>query len=126
VAVGFADPSVELVAGAHHGFQVFGEPLEVTRSSGNRVQELDGKPAWERMMERLGMPATTDPIEVAAISILAEELPQEVHEEYGGQFITCSYGAMIESKGHLADHCAQRDVSAEELVVQVAYSVKVE
>jgi hypothetical protein len=98
VAIGFADPTIELVAGAHHGFRVYGEPLEVSRSSGNRVQELDGKPAWACIMERLGMPATTEPAEISAIAVVAEELPQEVHEEYGSRFIIRG-GPLVDETG---------------------------
>jgi hypothetical protein len=58
VAVGFADPTLEVVAKANHGFSVIGEPFEVTRSESNHVFELDGKPAWRSLTERLGLQET--------------------------------------------------------------------
>jgi hypothetical protein len=98
VAIGFADPTLELIAGASHGFRVSGEAFEVTRSSGNRVAELDGKPAWECMMERLAMPLTTAPAEIGALAVVAEELPPETHNEYGSRFIIRG-GPLVDEAG---------------------------
>ena len=75
VALGFADPTLEVIAGANHGFSVTGEPFEVTRVEGNRVSELDGRPAWDSLTARLAVPPTTDPAEIAAFTVVGEELP---------------------------------------------------
>jgi hypothetical protein len=87
VALGFADPTLEVIAGANHGFGVIGEAFEVTRSEGNRVSELDGRPAWQSLMARLDVAPTTTPMEIAALAMVGEQLPPGLHEEYGSPFI---------------------------------------
>ena len=82
VAVGFADPTLELIAQASHGLSVAGYPFEVTRAEFPFIMEIDGEPAWKYFTDRLGVPETSDPIEVVVFSGLAEELPEELHEEY--------------------------------------------
>ena len=57
-AVGIWDPGLEVETQATHGFVAVGEPLLVTRSEGNRIIELDGRPAWTTYLERLQLPAT--------------------------------------------------------------------
>jgi len=49
--------------GVHHGWRRVGEPVLVTRSEGNRVLELDDRPALDVYLERLQAPAEarTDP-----------------------------------------------------------------
>jgi hypothetical protein len=49
--------------GVHHGWRTVGEPMLVTRSGGNRVYELDDKPALDVYLDRLHAPpeARTDP-----------------------------------------------------------------
>ncbi len=87
VAVGLADPRLEVITQANHGFVVAGMPLEVTRSESNRVFEIDGYPAWKRVTERLGLPETARLADTIPIGALAEELPGELHEEYGNTHI---------------------------------------
>lgn len=83
VLVGFADPSLEVIMGVHHGsVPLEGNTFEVTRSEDNRIFELDGEPAWPRLMSRLGLPAETEPAEVVPISGLGIELGPEDQEEY--------------------------------------------
>lgn len=43
--------------GVRHGWQAVGEPMLVTSSSGNRVHELDGRPALDAYLARLEAPA---------------------------------------------------------------------
>jgi len=88
VAVGFADPTLEIVMRANHSYTVIGEPFEVTRSESNRVYELDGKTAWKAMTEKASIPETVDPManEATALFALARELPEELHEEYGSPY----------------------------------------
>ncbi|MGH1342527.1 MAG: FIST signal transduction protein [Nannocystales bacterium] len=72
VAVGIADPTLELVQGAHHGSVPVGRPFEVTRSEGNRVYELEGKPGWPVLMEALGQPEDSHPgpmIPIAGVGV---------------------------------------------------------
>jgi hypothetical protein len=85
--LGFADPSLRLVTHATHGFVAVGDPLLVTRSEGNRILELNGRPAWQEYIDRLGLgPQSTcgDSIPVGA---LAERLSPELAEEYGNEHI---------------------------------------
>lgn len=72
VAVGIADPTLELVQGAHHGSKPVGKPFEVTRSEGNRVYELDGRAGWAVLMEALGQPTDSHPgpmIPIAGVGV---------------------------------------------------------
>ena len=87
VAVGLADPSLELVARVNHGYRPMGEPLQVTRSEGVRIYEIDGRPAWVAFTGALGMPATTQPVELGAIAMLGKDLDPELREEYGSDYI---------------------------------------
>lgn len=41
VMVAFADPSMEVVMGVHHGSVPVGLPMKVTRAEGNRVYETE-------------------------------------------------------------------------------------
>jgi len=90
VAVGFADPTLEVITQATHGFNVIGEPFEVTRSELNRIFELDGQPAWRFLTDRLDMPETASILESAPAAWLAQELPEELHNEYGNTHIILS------------------------------------
>jgi hypothetical protein len=83
VTVGFADPTIEVITQATHGFNVMGEPFEVTRSELNRIFELEGQPAWKFLTDRVGIPETTPFMEAGPIAWFAQELPEELHNEYG-------------------------------------------
>jgi hypothetical protein len=86
IIVGFSDPTLELISQANHGLDVVGFPLEVTKSDENRVIELDGRNTWEILMDKLGLPFTTSPVETIVISTLAAEFPKKYHEEYGSKY----------------------------------------
>jgi len=86
-AVGFADPSLEVVTQATHGFVAVGEPLVVTRSDGNRIVELNGRPAWAEYTRRLALPETATCGETIPIGALAERLSPELAAEYGNEHI---------------------------------------
>ena len=49
--------------GVRHGWRRIGDPMLVTASSGNRVHQLEGQPALDVYLDRLGAPADvrTDP-----------------------------------------------------------------
>jgi hypothetical protein len=87
VVVGFADPTLEVITQATHGFNVMGEPFEVTRSELNRIYELEGQPAWRFITDRVGIPETTTILEGGPASWFAQELPKELHKEYGNTHI---------------------------------------
>lgn len=86
-AVGFADPTLEAVTQATHGFVAAGEPLTVTKSEDNRIIELDGRPAWTVYTERLGLSPSATCGDTIPVGALAEELPPEEAEEYGSAHI---------------------------------------
>ena len=86
-AVGFADPSIKAVTRAAHGFTAYGDPMVVTKSEGNKIIELDGKPAWQTFTSRLGLDTTAQLVETIPIGAMAEELPAGAAEEYGNSHI---------------------------------------
>lgn len=92
VMFGLADPTIEVISHANHGFEVVGDPFEITRSTKEFIYELDGKPAWKRWTERLGLPESSTPSDILVFAPLATELPEELHEEYDSKFIL--FGSM--------------------------------
>ena len=86
-AVGFWDPSLAVETSATHGFVAVGETREVTRSDGNRIIELDGKPAWNAYLDWLGLPADASEGDTIPIGALAEALPPELAMDYGNPHI---------------------------------------
>ncbi len=86
-AVGFADPTLSVVTQATHGFVAVGEPMVVTRSEGNKIYELDGRPAWEAYTRRLELDASATCGDTIPIGALAEALSPELAEEYGNDHI---------------------------------------
>jgi hypothetical protein len=85
--IGFSDPELYVETAATHGFVAFGEPLIVTKSDGNKIEELNGKPAWVEYTSRLGLLPTDTCGETIPIGALAEELPQHLAFEYGNNHI---------------------------------------
>lgn len=93
-AVGFADETLKCATKASHGFVAYGEPMTVTRADGNKVIEIDGKPAWAAYSERLSLiPEGDSTLNVLAAGGLAKQLPAELAEEYGSSHIL--RGALI-------------------------------
>jgi 2,4-dienoyl-CoA reductase-like NADH-dependent reductase (Old Yellow Enzyme family) len=87
VMFGLADPTLEVISGANHGFEAVGDPFEITRSSREFIYELDGKPAWKRWTEKLGLPESSSAADILVFAPLATELPEELHEEYDSKYI---------------------------------------
>lgn len=87
VLIGFADPTLELISLGDHGFDVIGKPFVVTRSEDHHIFELDGRSPWKCWTERLGMPETSNAMEVLIFAPLAIELPTELHEEIGNPYL---------------------------------------
>jgi hypothetical protein len=85
--VGFADPTLFVDTQASHGFIAIGEPLVVTRSDGNRIRELDGRPAWAEYTRRLGLGEHVTCADTIPIGALAEELAPPLADEYGNRHI---------------------------------------
>ena len=86
-AVGFSDPTLEVVTQATHGFVTVGNPMLVTRAEGHKILELDGKPAWTEYLSRLGLPDTAGFADTGPIGALAEKLAPEQAREYGNEHI---------------------------------------
>jgi hypothetical protein len=86
-AVGFSDPTLEVVTQATHGFIAVGEPMVVTRSEGNRIYELDGRPAWSEYTRRLELSERATCSDTIPIGALAERLAPALAEEYGNDHI---------------------------------------
>ncbi len=87
LAIGFADPTLEYHLGVSQGHSTIGTQIEVTRCDGNHLYEFNGQPAWKFYCEKLGLPESTTWYEVTEVSPLALELPEEVWEEYGNQYL---------------------------------------
>lgn len=86
-AVGIWDPTLTVETGATHGFVAEGEPLTVTRAEGNRIVEIDGRPAWAAYLDRMGLPSTATEGDTIPIGALAEPLSPELAAEYGNAHI---------------------------------------
>ena len=86
-AVGIWDPTLEVETQATHGFVAAGDPMTITKANGNRIVELDGKPAWPTFLARMGLPATATEGDTIPIGALAEALPAATATEYGNAHI---------------------------------------
>lgn len=87
IMIGYADPSLRVEMGVHHGSVPVGEPLTVTRARANQVFELNGEPAWNLLMQKLGLPESSHPGPCIPVAGLAELLPDEYHAAYGNRHI---------------------------------------
>ena len=85
--IGFSDPTLSIQTQATHGFVPAGIELEVTRSTGNRVHELDGKPAWARYTAALGLQETATPGDTIPPGALGVALDETLAKEYGDSHI---------------------------------------
>ena len=108
VAVGLADPTIEVIAQANHGFSRVGNPLRVTRSDRNRIIEIDGQPAWAAWAAALDLPPTAGPWEVA-VAPLVRELPEGLDEEYDSKYIHLIYYGTPAGDGtiHVTSSCPE-------------------
>ncbi len=85
--VGFSDPTLVVDTAATHGFVAYGEPFIVTKSNGNRIIELNGKPAWSEFTQRLRLNSDNNCGDTIPIGALAEQLTGELAIEYGNDHI---------------------------------------
>ena len=81
--VGFHDDSLSLETQATHGFVPAGVELEVTKASGNRVVELDGRPAWSVYTRALGLTDAAMPADTIPPGAVGVALPPALAAEYG-------------------------------------------
>jgi hypothetical protein len=80
--IGLADPALELLSIAHHGNRPVGQPFVVTAAEGNRILELDGEPAWPRVVQRLGLPAGTTPVGAIPLAAFGIEIEASARDSY--------------------------------------------
>lgn len=85
--VGFADPDLEVITAASHGFVAVGDPMVVTRAEGHRIIELNGQPAWGEFTRHLGLDSAAECSSTIPIGALAEELDADSALEYGNVHI---------------------------------------
>jgi hypothetical protein len=83
VLIGFYDPRLRVHTQASHGFTPLGVEMTVTRSSGHRVLELDGEPAWERFTRNLGLPPDATPADTIPPGAVGVALDPDRATEYG-------------------------------------------
>ncbi|MGA1237700.1 MAG: FIST signal transduction protein [Limisphaerales bacterium] len=81
--IGFYDPTLSVYTQASHGFVAAGVEMNVTKSQGNRVHEIDGKPAWETYTSLLGLPASASPADTIPPGAVGVKLSPELAQEYG-------------------------------------------
>jgi hypothetical protein len=96
--VGFSDPSLVIDTFATHGFVAYGEPFVVTKAEGNRIIELNGKPAWSEFTQRLGFNSDNNCGDTIPIGALAEQLTEELAIEYGNDHILRAVTTRIEEE----------------------------
>ncbi len=106
-AVGFSDKTLSVDTQATHGFVAVGEPMIVTKSSGNVIHELNGKPAWEEYTTRLGLSADVNCGDTIPIGALGEELSAELAKEYGNKHILRVVTKHDGNDMHYATTCAE-------------------
>lgn len=82
IAIGLSDPGLRMVSMATHGFPAIGEPGGVTESSGNRIETIDGVPAWRWFTSRLGLAETATFHATIPVGALAEERSAADAEAY--------------------------------------------
>ncbi len=81
-----------LGVGVHHGWRPHGEPLHVTRAAGPDVLTLDGRPALDVYLERLGAPAEVAG-DRAAFARVVHDHPLGVRRHAGGPLVRLVVGA---------------------------------
>lgn len=87
VMIGFADPSLNVEMAVHHGSVPVGIGFEVTKSIKNKVLEIENVPAWNYIMDALGLPHDTHPGPCIPTAGLGELLTEDLHEEYDNKHI---------------------------------------
>lgn len=87
ILIGYADPSLDVVMGVHHGSVPVGDGFNVSKSLKNRVYEIEGQAAWTYLMDRLNLPHDTHPGPCIPIAGLGELLPEDLHQFYNNSHI---------------------------------------
>ena len=85
--IGFSDSDLKIETQATHGFVAVGESFVVTKSEGNIIKELNGKPAWSEYLNRLGLSKDAECGDTIPIGALGEKLTPELAKEYGNEHL---------------------------------------
>jgi methyl-accepting chemotaxis protein len=110
---------VPLGVGVCHGHRAVGRQITVTRSEGNVVHELDGKPAWARWLELTRPLAREEGIDADALSSAAEVLQFFARYEAGirtGQEIKIRTPMIRNPDGSISFACGMPEGSEVELM----------
>ena len=86
-AVAFNDPTLKAVSRGTHGFSAYGTPLVATKTSGNKIIEFNGEPAWTAYTNKIGIPNSSLCGDTIPTGALAEKLPEHLATEYGNTHI---------------------------------------
>lgn len=70
--LGFSAAGCSVISGMSHGLVPIGNPLEVTRCTGNRILRLNGRRAWDEYASQLGVSPGIEMAKVLPIGALAE------------------------------------------------------
>lgn len=97
IVVGLTDPSIEVISFASHGFESIGKPMRVTGKKPETITELDGKPAWNYICNKLDVPLTTSSQDLIFYGVLLKELDTVLQKEFDDRFYV--YGAAFRSQG---------------------------
>ena len=87
ILIAFTDPSLSIHSLGSHGFNPVGMPMVVTKSEGNRIYELDNRPAWDVYTERLGLTPKATLAEVLPVGAAAIKLKSELADDFGDSHI---------------------------------------
>lgn len=87
VMIGFADPTLQIYSQASHGANVLeGMPFEVTKADSNRIIQINGQPAWKYITKTLGVPETSQVMDILVISLFAVEIPEQYRKDHGTSY----------------------------------------
>jgi hypothetical protein len=88
VMVGFFDPGLEVIQSSHHGYLPQKDfEFTVTKTEGNRVDELNGEAAWPTLMNSFSFPVDTSALDLIPILALGTALNEPEKEEYDNECI---------------------------------------
>lgn len=87
IMIAYADVSLSIDMVVHHGSLPIGRGFEVTQCERNRIIQIENRPAWPYLMDRLDLPHDTHPGPCIPIAGIGVELPPELQDEYHNKYI---------------------------------------
>ncbi|OGT60103.1 MAG: hypothetical protein A3E85_03340 [Gammaproteobacteria bacterium RIFCSPHIGHO2_12_FULL_45_12] len=85
ILAGFTWPNYEMIMLSHHGNKIMGDAMTITKIDHNRIWELDNKPAWHVLMDRLSLDYMTDFAKTIPLTALLVEIPENLRTDYHNQ-----------------------------------------